>query len=231
MIKRKRNTFTLIELLVVVAVIAILVALLLPMLSRVRRKAREVVCLNNEKQIMTGVFLYLPQTDGRLPMGNKNSARMNYMMKWDGKPRYLGHLVEAGIVSDRKIFDCPVDNFDPFHTNTSTPTWVTDTVTTSTRMQYSMHDFAPDDPKVRGDKGYKRMNQLSPSRAILSDRIGRQIDVTQNNHLTYSNSVSYADGHVVRIPMSVYRVYYEALLLRKLSDNEMMTLWKLFDND
>lgn len=67
---RRRHAFTLIELLVVVAIIALLIAILLPSLSQAREQARSVSCQSNQKQLMTGMLLYvtdcqvLPATHG-----------------------------------------------------------------------------------------------------------------------------------------------------------------------
>jgi prepilin-type N-terminal cleavage/methylation domain-containing protein/prepilin-type processing-associated H-X9-DG protein len=61
-----RPGFTLIELLVIIAIIAILAAILLPVFSAAKRRAQEVQCCNNMKQLATAAYLYMSQ-DG--PIG------------------------------------------------------------------------------------------------------------------------------------------------------------------
>ena len=63
----KKRAFTLIELLVVIAIIGILAALIFPALSRAKSKAQGVLCLNNGRQMMTGVLLYTDDHDGLFP--------------------------------------------------------------------------------------------------------------------------------------------------------------------
>src|SRR5215469_12431631 len=62
-----RRGFTLIELLVVIAIIAVLVALLLPVLSNAKRKAAQVACINNQKQLAIGIKMYLEDNNGAFP--------------------------------------------------------------------------------------------------------------------------------------------------------------------
>ena len=63
----RRPGFTLIELLVVIAIIAILAAILFPVFAVAREKARQTKCLNNMKQIGTGVQMYSEEWNGTFP--------------------------------------------------------------------------------------------------------------------------------------------------------------------
>ena len=112
-----RRAFTLVELLVVIGIIALLISILLPTLNSARNSAKQVQCLSNIRQQMTGAILYANDQDGMLPPARAGMAT-NYrwsllIMKYLGE----GDGTQDGRPGDnsklREVFQCPDANVVP----------------------------------------------------------------------------------------------------------------------
>ncbi len=104
-----QGAFSLVELLVVVAVIAILAALLLSGISAAHRYAMRAPCLNNLKQIDTGVEMYADDHNGLLPIVRGNGPPA----LWSDYALFVrSYLGLKGTPSPKdRVFVCPADTF------------------------------------------------------------------------------------------------------------------------
>src|SRR5262249_47232068 len=106
--RTRRKGFTLIELLVVIAIIAILAAILFPVFAQARAKARQTTCLNNMRQLGTGLMMYAQDWDETLPLNDYIGNGLGPLPGW--RDRRAGESWCSGIypyVKNSQIYACP----------------------------------------------------------------------------------------------------------------------------
>jgi prepilin-type N-terminal cleavage/methylation domain-containing protein len=85
---RNRKAFTLVEMLVVVAIVLLFIALLLPALTLVEEYAKYVECMNNMRNLYSGLASYATDRSGRMPYYWDEGDLVNNL---DGTPMWWGY--------------------------------------------------------------------------------------------------------------------------------------------
>ena len=93
MLKGKR--FSLIELLVVIAIIGILASILLPVLAKSRKKAFQVSCANNIRQVGLAANMYSSDWEGLMPYDYGSSSPIKVLAKTGFMEPSLGSWTPA----------------------------------------------------------------------------------------------------------------------------------------
>lgn len=99
--------FTLLELLVLIAIICILAALAQPPRGG-KNKARQIMCLSNQKQVAIGLTLFSGDHQGAFPahVSATNGGAMEQMLTGDVVPCYV---ILSNSIANRYVFLCPAD--------------------------------------------------------------------------------------------------------------------------
>lgn len=125
-VERIRNhnqprAFTLVELLVVIGIIAVLIGILLPSLSKAQRHAKQVVCMSNERQLISAVLMYAGENKGKFP-GGPGYIGTTYtpgLARWDTEagnpyscnqdPQYGPTFLAKYVNNNTAIGGCPAE--------------------------------------------------------------------------------------------------------------------------
>ncbi|HEX3628667.1 MAG TPA: prepilin-type N-terminal cleavage/methylation domain-containing protein [Verrucomicrobiae bacterium] len=198
---KTKSAFSLVELLVVIAIIAILAAIIFPVLSSAKARANRTDCVNNLRQIDTGLLMYahddadtLPQLPDPDPYPNGAFCFYKELIKGyvglSGPPR-----------QGDKLFICPSE----------TPSPTDGQISTAYIVDYTDYDFNGWLTGVRLTAiKYPSLTALGTEASAMIGYSWHQpqpkYDLVNNGpnappylHAAYNNAmneVSYPDGHI-----------------------------------
>ena len=212
--------------LVVIAVIAILAALLFPALSRAKARTRWTVCLNNIKQINTGVRMYSDDAMTFPPVPGAAAVKINTVTLYSGYKELMKSYVGLrGASSPQdKLFACPADAFYPGYVlaNANAPyQYVRASLHDQSVFDFSSYAFNGGDNVTRsngaisfvrpGLTGVKLSSVVNPARTVLVAEASALAPWSWHEPSSSvlftdaKNMVSFVDGHV-----SYIRIYWDS---------------------
>ena len=225
-----KKKFTLIELLVVVAIIGVLASLLLPVLGRARIKARQAVCLSNQKQMMIGNIMFSEDNNEILPYGPPNSTPHSGDLRLKGNGALksagwigLGFLIGQDYISTPELFYCPSEAVEKINISGQ---YGYDNIATAPFTATSYFYFANFDHQAGTLWGRPVTANDPANTAIIADHFSYQGGM-YNGHNHRGYNVAYLDGSA-----SFYKDPNNALSYmpnHHADFDRMYEIWKRFD--
>jgi prepilin-type N-terminal cleavage/methylation domain-containing protein len=100
--------FTLVELMLVIAIIGILASLLFPALSKARRTARDLACLNNVNQQADIYHIFAMDNDRKFPLEYAESRRNSNVIRKGGYGSDWGRYRNQGLIHNSG-YEVPIE--------------------------------------------------------------------------------------------------------------------------
>jgi len=189
-----KRAFTLIELLIVIAIIAILASLLLPAVTKVKAKSKQISCVNNLHQFGIALHTYAQDNDDYFPPEGTGTS-LNSETGW--------------YIALPRVMNIPTYNEMPWRTNAAAPLTRTPLLCpANTRrsngnnlFHYCLNEHL--DGTGTGDKRVRVSSIRNASASVfLFDNGKLAARAQQNNvHTNLHNAganISFVDGHVAK---------------------------------